>query len=267
MSGRRTLKIVSWNINGIRAAHRKGLGDYLGRSDADIVALQEVRATREQVPEALREPAGFEAHYVSAERKGYSGVGLISRMPADTVEHSLDRREFDVEGRVLMGCFGRLRVVSAYFPNGNGKDRDNSRVPYKLRFYRRLFRVLQPAMKAGEPIVVVGDFNTAHEDIDLARPRQNRETSGFLPEERALLARVLKSGWVDSFRHFDDSPGHYTWWSQRAGVRARNVGWRIDYGLVSPGALPYLRSAGIQREVMGSDHCPIEVVLDRKVLG
>lgn len=260
------LKIVSWNVNGIRAAHRKGLLDFVQGAGAEIVALQEVRATGEQVPAPLRAPPGFVAHYASAERPGYSGVGLLSRTAPGEVVTSLQRRELDVEGRVLMARFGALRVVSAYFPNGNGKQRDNSRVPYKLRFYRRLFRVLQPAMRAGQRIVVVGDFNTAHQEIDLARPRQNRETSGFLPEERALFGQVLKRGWIDSFRHFQPDGGHYTWWSQRAGVRARNVGWRIDYGLVSPAVLPFLRGAGIQPDVMGSDHCPIDLTLDRAVL-
>jgi len=267
MSDDDSLCIASWNINGIRAAHKKGLGRWLGRCGADIVALQETRAELDQIPQTLRKPRRWKAHYVSAERKGYSGVGILSKTPADEHITSLGKPEFDSEGRVLMARFGKLTVVSGYFPNGNGKQRDNSRVPYKLRFYRRLFRVLDEEMRAGGRIVVLGDYNTAHEEIDLARPKQNRGTSGFLPEERRAFAQLLKAGWVDTFRALNpDVQGRYTWWSQRFGVRAKNVGWRLDYALASPGAAEYLRDARIHAAVMGSDHCPIDVVLDRRVL-
>jgi exodeoxyribonuclease-3 len=260
------VRIVSWNVNGIRSVHRKGFLPWLRKSRADVVAVQEVRAPVEAVPEELRALRSFRNHIVASERPGYSGVGLFSREAPDAVETALGVRAMDAEGRLQIARFGRLTLVNAYFPNGNGKDRDNSRIPFKLRFYRRLFDRLEPLRQAGAPVLVVGDFNTAHEEIDLARPRENRATSGFRPEERRELSRWMAAGWADTFRHFHKDGGHYTWWSQRFGVRERNVGWRIDYVLASPGAMPYVRGAALHPEVQGSDHCPVSVELDERVL-
>jgi exodeoxyribonuclease III len=261
------VKIVSWNVNGLRAAHKKGFCSWLHASGSDIVGVQEVRAQAEQLPEDARSPAGWHTHFVHATRAGYSGVGLFSRLQPDCVETLLDCEELDCEGRLQVATFGQLTVVNAYFPNGNGKERDNSRIPYKLRFYGALFDRLKRAHKKGERLLVMGDFNTAHAELDLARPRENRETSGFRPEEREELGRWLKAGWVDTFRHFQPAGGHYSWWSQRGGARERNVGWRIDYVLASPGAMAFVREAAIHPEVRGSDHCPVSVTLDPKVLG
>lgn len=255
------MRIVSWNVNGLRACHRKGFLDWLEAETAEIVALQEVRAQPDQLPQALREPDGWHCCFAAAERKGYSGVGLYSRSRPDTVDTSLGLAELDCEGRLQHARFGALHVVNVYFPNGSGKGRDNSRVDFKLRFYRRLFDRLAPHFDRGERILVLGDFNTAHREIDLARPKQNQQTSGFLPEEREEIDRWLEAGWVDTFRHFEQGPDWYTWWSQRWGVRERNVGWRIDYVLASPGAMPFLREASIHTEVRGSDHCPISVAM------
>ena len=261
-----SMRIVSWNVNGLRAISAKGFGSFLEACGADVVGVQETRCTPEQVPEALRAPRGWHTHFVCAERLGYCGVGLFSRLPIDRLETSLGVKSMDREGRVQMARIGRLTVVNCYFPNGNGKDRDNGRVPFKLRFTRRLHRVLDDAKRAGDPIVVMGDFNIAPEPIDLARPKQNPRTSGFLPEERRELARWLKGGWVDTFRAFEPGEGHYTWWSQRFGVREKNIGWRIDYVLASEGAMKHVRQARIHPDVRGSDHCPISVTLDRRVL-
>jgi exodeoxyribonuclease-3 len=263
----RNARILSWNVNGIRAAARKGFGDWLAGSRAEIVGVQEVRAQPEQIPAALRAPAGLHAHFCAAFRKGYSGVGLYSRRRPDAVESALGEARFDGEGRLQLARFGRLVVANVYFPNGNGKERDNSRVPFKLDFYRAVFERVQALRRGGKRVLVLGDFNTAHQEIDLARPRENRETSGFLPEECAELDRWLSAGWVDSFRAFDTSPGRYTWWSQRFGVRARNVGWRIDYVLASPAAMKFVRDAFIHPDVMGSDHCPLGVDVDPAIFG
>lgn len=265
MSGR-NFRVLSWNVNGLRAAEKKGFSAWLSATGADVIGIQEVRARGDQIPEALRSPPRWNTHFVHAERPGYSGVGLYSRKPPDEIETALGHRGIDAEGRIQIARFGRLVVVNGYFPNGSGQERDNSRVPFKMRFYQRLRRHLKPAFDAGEPIVVMGDFNTAPEPIDLARPKQNTKTSGFLPEERAELGRWRKAGWVDSFRHHHPGPGHYTWWSQRFGVREKNIGWRIDLALVSPGALPHLKKASIHPEVLGSDHCPIGVEFDRAIL-
>lgn len=236
--------------------------EWLEGSDADVVALQEVRARPDQVPDQLRHAEGWHLTVTPSERPGYSGVGLLSRRPPDAFSTTLGRRRFDREGRVQIARFGDLTLVNVYFPNGNGRNRDLSRIPYKIAFYRHLLRWLEPAREAGEAILVMGDFNTAHRPIDLARPKQNRETSGFRPEERRELERWLEHGWVDTFRRFQPAGGHYTWWSQRQGVRERNVGWRIDYVLASPGAWPRVRDATIHPGVMGSDHCPIAVEVE-----
>ena len=267
MSPKSDLRIISWNVNGLRAAGKKGFADWLHQDGADIVGLQEVRALPEQLSPELRAPAGWHAHWAPAERKGYSGVGLLSRAAADRVETSLDTPTFDVEGRLQMARFGALTVVNGYFPNGSGKARDQSRVPYKIDFYRAVFDRLEAARAAGEPILVMGDFNTAHREIDLARPRANHKTSGFLPAERDELDRWLTNGWTDTFRHVHgDVAGAYTWWAQRGGCRERNVGWRIDYVLASPGALAHLRDAFIHADALGSDHCPLGVTMDVAVL-
>ena len=258
------LRVVSWNVNGLRAVAKKGFFSWLP-SAGDIVGLQEVRAHLADLPADLVSMDGWHSHVVSAERKGYSGVALYSRRPSDGIETSLGVRAFDIEGRVQIAKFGALTVVNCYFPNGNGPNRDNARIPYKLRFKRRLFRTLDAAMRAGDRIVVMGDFNTAPEPIDLARPDQNKNISGFTEEERRVMRSLYRAGWVDSFRRFEPGPGHYTWWSQRFGVRERNVGWRIDHILVSPAVVPFLRAATIHADVHGSDHCPVSVDLDPDV--
>ena len=260
------MRIASWNINGIRACAKKGLGEWLDSCGAEIVAVQEARAKTEQVPVELKEHPDWHLDLVAAERAGYSGVATFSRRPPDAVSTELGKPEIDSEGRLLISRFGGLRLVNAYFPNGNGKNRDLSRIPYKLAFYRRLFDHLEAAKQRGEPVLVAGDFNTAHREIDLARPKQNRAHTGFRPEEREELDRWLSHGWTDTFRHFEAGAGHYTWWSQRFGVRERNIGWRIDYILASPAAMAHVQGAAIHPEVMGSDHCPISVEVDDRIL-
>jgi len=261
------LKIYSWNVNGLRACAKKGFLDWLGRARGQIVGLQEVRALHEQLPNEVASPPRWHTHFSAAERKGYSGVALYSRQAADHVSTTLGESRFDIEGRLQIAKFGALTIANGYFPNGSGKNRDHSRVPYKLDFYRALFDRLESARSRGEPILVMGDFNTAHEEIDLARPKTNHGTSGFLPVERQELDRWLRSGWTDTFRHLHQEPEQYTWWSQRFGVRERNVGWRIDYILASEGAMPFLKRAQIHSQVMGSDHCPISVTVDAAITG
>ena len=253
------MRIVSWNVNGLRACVRKGFLDFLEASEADVVGIQELRALPEQLPAEARAPEGWHATFAPAERKGYSGVALFSRQPPSRVETALGIDEYDVEGRLLIAHFGRMVIASVYFPKGSGKDRDNSRVPYKLGFYQTLFERLQQLRKRG-PVFVLGDYNTAHTEIDLARPKTNAKTSGFLPEERAELSRWLDAGWSDTFRrqHPGES-GHYTWWRQWGNARQENVGWRIDYVLASPSAQRRVRDAFIWPQVHGSDHCPVGV--------
>ncbi len=260
------MRVVTWNVNGIRACEKKGFSRWLSAAGADVVGVQEVRAREEQVPELLRALPGWHAHVVAAERPGYSGVALFARRPPDAVETSLADPRFDREGRLQIARFGRLAVANVYFPNGNGTERDNSRIPYKLDFYRALFDRLDRLRRGGSRVLVMGDFNTAHREIDLARPRENVETSGFTPVERDELDRWLRRGFTDTFRRFEPGPGHYSWWTQRQDARARNVGWRIDYVLCSRNVLPFLRAAFLSPHVRGSDHCPAGVDLDDAVL-
>jgi len=261
------VRILSWNVNGLRACWDKGFQVWLQRSRASVVGLQEVRAREDQLADCIHSLRRWHRAFVPAERPGYSGVGLLSRHKPDSVTTSLGDPSFDVEGRFQLARFGRLLVVNAYFPNGNGKDRDLSRIPYKLAFYRHVFEHLEPERAQGTPVLVMGDFNTAHQDIDLARPRENRKNSGFTPAEREEFDRWIRAGWIDTFRAFEPGPGHYTWWSQRFGVREKNIGWRLDYVLASPGAAPYLRKAFIQPHVEGSDHCPVGIDVDDAITG
>ena len=261
------MRVLSWNVNGLRACGRKGFRQWLEGCGGDIVGVQEVRARPEQLDAELSEPEGWHCSFHPAERPGYSGVGLYSRRPPDALETSMGEDRFDVEGRIQIARFGRLLVVNGYFPNGNGKNRDLSRIPYKLDFYRRLFDLLEPARDRGEAVLVMGDFNTAHRPIDLARPRQNEKTSGFRPEEREELDRWLRNGWIDTFRHFEAGPEHYSWWSQRQGVREKNIGWRLDMILASEAVMPYVSSAALHPDVLGSDHCPASLDLDPAILG
>lgn len=258
-----SINIQSWNVNGIRACANKGFAEWLAGCKADIVCLQEYRALPEQVPPEVVAPEGWHVAIQPAEHKGYSGVALYSRKKPRKVWTSLDNPEFDIEGRVIFARFGKLTVASIYFPNGSGKDRDNSRVDYKLAFTKRVFEVADAEVKAGQKVVVCGDYNTAHLEIDLARPKPNRKISGFLPIECDFLTAILASGWVDSFRDLHpNQPDHYSWWSQRSAAREKNVGWRIDYCYVNQAAQKLIKDAFIHPDVRGSDHCPIGVELD-----
>jgi exodeoxyribonuclease-3 len=258
-------RVVAWNVNGLRACTRKGFLDWLGACGAEIVGVQEVRALPGDLPPDVGAPAGWHVHLSPAARLGYSGVGLFARRKPDVVETLLGEEHFDREGRLQLARFGALAVANVYFPKGSGRNRDNSRVPYKLEFYRALFDRLERLRRRGARVLVMGDFNTAHREIDLARPKGNETTSGFLPEEREELDRWLRAGWVDTFRAFEPGPGHYTWWSQRFGVREKNIGWRIDYVLASRAAMQHVRGAFLWPHVTGSDHCPVGVELERRV--
>ena len=263
----RRLRVISWNVNGLRSCTRKGFGEWLAGSGADIVGVQEVRALPDELDPDIETPKRFHTYFSPAERRGYSGVGLFAKAPASRVDTSLGEERFDAEGRVQLARFGKLVVANVYFPKGSGNARDNSRVPYKLDFYRALFDKVQRLRRGGARVLVMGDFNTAHREIDLARPKENVKNSGFLPEEREELDRWLAAGWTDTFREDQEDGGHYTWWSQRGGARARNVGWRIDYVYASKSALPFVRRAFIAPDVTGSDHCPVGVDLDPAILG
>ena len=256
------MRMISWNVNGLRACVKKGFLQVLNASDADIFAVQEVRAFATQLDDNTRKPPGWHSYFASAQRPGYSGVGFYTRKEPDRVELGMGEDEFDSEGRCIIAHFGRLALVNAYFPKGSGTNRDNSRVPYKLAFYRALYRRMQALRKRG-PVLVMGDYNTAHREIDLARPQNNKRNSGFLAEERAVLDNWVEDGWHDTFRRLHPGePGHYTWWRQWGESRRNNVGWRIDYIFASPSAQKKVSAAYILPVVTGSDHCPVGLNID-----
>lgn len=253
------MRLISWNVNGLRACVKKGFLQFLNASDADVVCTQEVRAFPAQLDANARSPEGWHATFSPAERAGYSGVAIYSRQVPDKIDTSLGDPQFDIEGRFVMAHFGRTAIASVYFPKGSGKERDNSRVPYKLDFYRAVKEKIDRTRKRG-PVFVAGDYNTAHEEIDLARPKSNKKSSGFLPEERQVLTDWLGDAWVDVFRQqHPDEAGHYTWWRQWGNARADNVGWRIDYILASRSGAKLVTASYIWPQVTGSDHCPIGV--------
>jgi exodeoxyribonuclease-3 len=253
------MRILSWNVNGLRAAERHGFRRWLSRCRADVVLLQEVKAEAEQLVRGLRSPRGWFTAFVPAQRRGYSGTALYARRAPDEPLGGLGIERFDAEGRIVGGRWGRRAVLGVYFPNGG---HDCRRIPYKLEFYEALLAHLQALRRSGLEVVVAGDYNTAHREIDLARPRENRETSGFRPEEREALDRWLRSGFVDTFRALHPTAtGRYSWWTYRAGARERNVGWRIDYHLVGEELRDRIVGASIHPTVVGSDHCPVGLEL------
>jgi exodeoxyribonuclease-3 len=256
----KTLKLISWNVNGARAVYKNGFMDWLAAADADIVCLQETRAEAHQLPDDLRQPAGYHAIWnPSRARKGYSGTAILTREAPLHVELGLGVEAFDVEGRTIVAEYPSFVLANCYFPNGG---RDHGRVPYKLAFYDAFLAKCQALRAAGKQVLFCGDVNTAHREIDLARPKENQTVTGFLPEERAWIDQITGLGYIDTFRYFyPDLREQYTWWHQVTFARQRNVGWRIDYFFAAAELLPRLVNASILPDVMGSDHCPVGLVL------
>ena len=259
------MRIVSWNVNGLRACVQKGFTKEIRKLQADVIGLQETRVELADVPAEigrLRSLPHFDLHSARS-KKGYSGVGLLTRQAPEVLVSTLGEESFDVEGRFQLARLPGLLIANVYFPNGSGKDRDNSRVPYKLDFTKCVFDVVEEARhQTGLPALIFGDYNTAPQAIDLARPKPNEKTSGFLPEEREAFTALLERGWVDTFRHLHPNKVGYSWWSQRFGVREKNIGWRIDHMLASEDLMPRVRDAWIRPHIRGSDHCPIGIDLD-----
>ena len=251
------MKLISWNVNGIRAVWRKGFLDWFNEAQPDVLCVQETRAWPEQLEAEQIAPEGYEGYWVCAKKKGYSGVCIYTRHKPEEVVEGLGAEQFDREGRTLTLRFNDFTLVNAYFPNG---QRDHARVPYKMDYCRVFLEYCQARRARGEQLVLCGDFNTAHREIDLKRPKQNRNTTGFLPVERAWMDELVDRGYVDAFRAaHPDEEDHYTWWSNIGGARARNVGWRIDYFFATPG-LNITRAHHLP-EVLGSDHCPLDLEL------
>lgn len=254
----RRVRMLCWNVNGIRALRNKGFLDWLAGESPDIMCLQETKVQQEQLPDDLRQVDGYHTYWEFPDRKGYSGVATLSKNKPLSVQNGLGIERFDVEGRAIISEYPGFTLLNVYFPNGKmGPER----LQYKLDFYEAFLDIIQGMRKQGRRLVICGDVNTAHKPIDIARPKENEKVSGFLPIERAWIDKLVDLGYVDTFRHFNKEPGQYTWWDLKTGARQRNVGWRIDYFIISEDLVPSLESAFILHDVPGSDHCPIGIVL------
>ena len=248
------MKIISYNVNGIRSAISKGLIDWLQIVDPDVLCLQEIKANPEQVGLLEFEQLGYQHFWFPAQKKGYSGVAIFSKLKPQSVEFGCGIKEYDEEGRVLRVDFGDLSVVSVYHPSGTTGE---LRQAFKMKWLGDFYRYIHELKQRQPNLVLCGDFNICHKAIDIHNPVANAKTSGFLPEERQWMDEFVGSGFVDSFRHFNQEPHHYSWWSQRSGARGRNLGWRIDYNFVSESLRHRLKHAAILPDVMHSDHCPV----------
>jgi exodeoxyribonuclease-3 len=256
MPATRPLRFISWNVNGIRAILNKGFHDFVAAHKPDVLCLQEVRAMPEQLVDVAW-AEGLECIWNPAEKAGYSGTGVLTRVKPVAVTRGIGVREHDREGRVLTLEFADYFVVNCYTPNSG---RELARLDYRQEWDRDFLKYLKKLEKK-KPVMFCGDINVAHTELDLARPKENVRNHGFTIEERTGFTNIVKAGFIDSFREFEKGNGHYSWWSQMGGARARNVGWRIDYWVISPALRPRLRRAWIMSDVKGSDHCPVAIEL------
>jgi exodeoxyribonuclease-3 len=253
------IKILSWNVNGIRGVHKRGFMDWLTSETPDILCVQETKASPDQLPDELINPPGYSSYWNSAQRKGYSGVAVYSKQEPRNVELSMGVKSFDEEGRFICMDFGDFVLFNVYFPNGKSRP---ERLRFKMDFYDAFLEQIEELRKKQPRLIFVGDVNTAHNEIDLARPKENSKVSGFLPIEREWMDKAVSRGYVDTFRHFHPDAVKYSWWDAKSRARERNVGWRIDYVFVSSEMLDSVNDSFILDEVIGSDHCPVGVELE-----
>ncbi len=250
------IRILSWNVNGLRAVHKKGFLDWFNNEKPDILCLQETKAQEEQLPEEVRNIEGYHSYFSSAVKKGYSGVAIYTKEEPKSVKKGFGIEKFDSEGRILIAEYPDFILFNIYYPNGKARE---ERLRYKMDFYDEFLKFVNKLKKKGKNIIICGDVNTAHKEIDLARPKENEKVSGFLPEEREWIDKFLSHGYLDTFRMFNQEPDNYTWWDQITRARERNVGWRIDYFYISESLKKKVKDAFILSDVMGSDHCPIGI--------
>lgn len=255
------MEIYSWNVNGLRAAVRKNFLEFIEDEDPDILAIQETKLQEEQIPEEVKNLSQYHQYWNFAEKRGYSGVAVFTKQKPEKVEYTIGDADYDAEGRLLILYFSDFVLLNCYFPNGKMSE---ERLQYKLNYYDKMFNLMQKLRKAGHNVVVCGDYNTAHKEIDLANPERNKDISGFLPIERKWLDKLVNNDWVDTFRQFNQQPGQYSWWTYRFGARKRNAGWRIDYFFVNKDFMNRVKDAFIRQDIMGSDHCPIGVELGKR---
>lgn len=253
------MKITTWNVNGIRAAIGKGFLDWFKNEQPDVLCVQEIKAYEEQVDEELKKIPGYHQYWNPAKRAGYSGVATFSKLEPLAAQPGFGVPEYDGEGRVILTRYPDFFLFNVYFPNG---QRDQERLDYKLGFYEKFLDYCDGLMADGQQVIITGDFNTAHNEIDLANPKSNQKTSGFLPEERAWIDRYLEHGFIDAFRQLYPEKVQYSWWTYRFGARERNIGWRLDYYLVTEGIMGKVKDVIVHDQIMGSDHCPVSLILE-----
>lgn len=254
------MKVITWNVNGIRAAETKGLFQWMKIEQADFLCIQETKAQEEQLTKKFKEQAGYKVYFSDAEKRGYSGTAIYTKHEPLNVT-TLGVEEFDAEGRTVVLEYNSFVIISAYFPNSQEKGK---RLDYKLRFCDAILDYANKIVASGKDVLLCGDYNIAHTEIDLANPKTNTQNPGFLPEERAWMTKFLEAGYTDTFRQFNQEGGNYTWWSYRSNARERNIGWRIDYTCINENSKDKIKSAKIHDNVFGSDHCPYEVIVDYK---
>lgn len=259
----RVTKVLSWNVNGIRAAAKKGFLDWMAEASPDILCVQETKALPEQLDQGLLNPTGYGTYWSGAKKKGYSGVAVFTKEEPLNVSTSMGIERFDDEGRLLRLDYKDFTLFNVYFPNGKmGPER----LKFKMDFYDAFLEQVQEVRKKQKRVIFLGDVNTAHNEIDLARPKENQKVSGFLPVERAWIDKAIATGYVDTFRHLHPDKVQYSWWDLKSRARERDIGWRIDYVFVAGEMIDSVRSAYILTEVMGSDHCPVGVDVETEEL-
>jgi exodeoxyribonuclease-3 len=253
------VKIISYNVNGIRAAMNKGFLEWLVSENPDIIGLQEVKADLSQINPSIFEDLGYEIYWYPAVKKGYSGVAILTKIKPKSIKYGMGLSKYDDEGRMLQANFDDFSFISAYFPSGTTGD---VRQGFKYEFLDDVYGYMQELRKENPKLILSGDYNICHKAIDIHNPVSNKKSSGFLPEERAWMDKFTESGFIDSFRYFNPDPHHYTWWSYRAGSRSKNLGWRIDYHMVTNELQDKLKSSVILPNATHSDHCPIVLELN-----
>lgn len=252
------MRLLSWNVNGLRAIYKKNFLEWFDKKNADIYCVQETKSHIEQLPEKLIERHDYNSYFAQAERKGYSGVALWSKIKPEKVSYESGLPRFDTEGRLIQADYSNFSLFNVYFPNGKASK---ERLQFKMDFYETFLKKMNDLLQKDKRIVICGDVNTAHKEIDLARPKENEKVSGFLPAEREWIDRLIEAGFIDTFRYFHKEAEQYSWWDYKTRARERNVGWRIDYFFISNNLKDNLKSAFIDSEVIGSDHCPIGIDL------
>jgi exodeoxyribonuclease-3 len=248
------MKITTWNVNGYRAVFGKQGFAWVEEYQPDALCLQEIKVRPDQLKEDQRQLPGYQAYWNPADRPGYSGTAVFYKNEPIEISTGLGMEIFDTEGRVIRLKYPDFYLYNIYFPNGG---EENLRVPFKLDFYARLLEICDALHESGENIIITGDFNTAHKEIDLARPKENEKNTGFLPEERVWIDKFLEHGFIDVYRQLYPSRQAYTWWTYRMNARAKNIGWRLDYYLISESLVSRVRDVQIHDDIMGSDHCPV----------